>query len=104
MSDGAVGFLVLISISVGVAAIGHARSARYARTSILSGLLSIALFLGLVIARGDGDPFIAIAAVVGAGYGIVIALIVGLPFLLMRSRRLAAAAHECGNESDEPRR
>jgi hypothetical protein len=86
MSDGAVGFLVLVSISVVVAAIGHARSARYALTSVVSGLLSIALFLGIVIARGDGDPFIAIAAVVGAGYSIAIALVVGLPFLRRRSR------------------
>ena len=87
MSDGAVGFLVLISISVVIAAVGHTLSARYVLTSIVSGLLSIALFLWLVIARGDGDPFIAIAAVVGAGFSIVIALMVGLPFL--RKRRLA---------------
>ena len=91
MSDGAVGFLVLISISVGVATVGHALSTRYVLTSIVSGLLSIVLFVCLVIARGDRDPFIAIAAVVGAGFCIVIALMVGLPCLRMRSRRLAAA-------------
>lgn len=90
MSDGAVGFLVLLSISVGVAAVGHALSARYALTSVLSGLLSSGLFVWLVIARGDRDPFIAIAAVVGAGFSILIALMVGLPYLLMRSRRLHA--------------
>jgi hypothetical protein len=90
MSDGAVGFLVLVSISVVVAVIGHSRSARYALTSVVSGLLSITLFLGLVIAKGDGDPFIAVAAVVGAGFSMVIALMVGLPFLRRRSRRRAA--------------
>ena len=91
MSEGAVGFLVLVSISIGIAAVGHASSARYVLTSIVSGVLSIASFLGIVIARGDADPFIAIAAVVGAAFSLVVAFIVGLPFLLMRSRRSAAA-------------
>ena len=91
MSDGAVGFLVLVSISVGIAALGHALNVRYALTSIVSGLLAIALFLLIVIARGDADPFIAIAAVVGAAFSTVVAFVVGLPFLLMRSRRSAAA-------------
>lgn len=94
MSDGAVGFLVLIAISVGVAAVGHALTARYALTSVGSGLLSAVLFVGLVIARGDRDPFIAIAAVVAAGVGIIVALVVGLPFLRVRSTR--AATHPPG--------
>ena len=54
------------------------------------GLLSITLFLSIVIARGDRDPFIAIAAVVGAGFSITIAVFVGMPFVQRRSRRLAA--------------
>jgi hypothetical protein len=88
MDEGAVGFLVLTSISVLVAVAGHAFSARFALTTLLSGLLSIAVFLGLVIARGDRDPFIAIAAVVGAVYSLFIAGLVGLAFAQIRSWRL----------------
>jgi hypothetical protein len=91
MSEGAVGFLVLIAISVVVASVAHALIARYFLASILSGLLSIALFLGLVIARGDRDPFIAIAAVVGACFSTVLALMVGVPFMRSRARRSAGA-------------
>jgi hypothetical protein len=89
MDEGAVGFLVLTSISAFVAVAGHAFSARFALTTLLSGLLSIALFLGLVMARGDRDPFIAIAAVVGAAYSLFIAALVGLACAQIRSRRLA---------------
>jgi hypothetical protein len=41
-----------------------------------------------VIAKGDRDPFIAIAAVVGAVYSLFIAGLVGLAFAQIRSWRL----------------
>ena len=88
MDEGAVGFLVLTSISVLVAVAGHALSTRFAMTTLLSGLLSIAVFLGLVMARGDRDPFIAIAAIVGAAYSIVLAALVGLACSQVRAWRL----------------
>ena len=87
MSEGAVGLLVLLTLSVVVALAAHSWSRRYGLASFLSGVVSIVLFLAIVVSRGDADAFIAIAAIVGAGYSIVIALLVGLPFLYLRSRR-----------------
>lgn len=90
--EGLIGLLVLLGISVVVAAAWHSRSTAYLRTSLLSGVVSSGLFIALVIARGDRDPFIAIAAVGAAFYGIVVALIVGLPFLIVRRSRSARSA------------
>ena len=87
MSEGAVGLLVLLGISVVVPLIGHSLSTRYLLTSFLSGVIAISAFLALVLLRGDRDPFIAIAAVMGRGLAVLIALVVGLPFLFWRTRK-----------------
>ena len=87
MSEGAVGMLVLVGISVAVPLIGHSLSTRYLPTSVLSGVISITAFLAIVLLRGDRDPFIAIAAVVGGGLAVLIALLVGLPFIFRRTQK-----------------
>ena len=80
--------LVLLGISVAISLIGHSLTARYLLASFLSGVISISAFLAIVLMRGERDPFIAIAAVVGCGLAVLIALVVGLPFIFWRARRV----------------
>lgn len=87
MSEGTLGVLVLVGIATVVALITHASSVGYVSNSIFSGLSSSAIFIGFVIARGDADPQMGIAAVIGAIYATVIAFVVGLPFEIWRRSR-----------------
>jgi len=87
MDEGAVGLIVLVGIAVVVSLVGHARSATYFMTSLVSALISITMFLAIAIVRDGVDPFIALAAVIGGMYCFGIALVVGLPFWFFRQRR-----------------
>lgn len=86
MDEGTVGIIVLTAIATIVAGTGHWRSSRYGLTTLVTGVIAIAVFLIIVVLRGDADPFSAIAAIVGGIYSVLIAAIVGLPFLWIRSR------------------
>ena len=85
MSEGAIGIIILIAISV-ITAVGvHLFLRRYFSASLISAILSNALFQFIAYLHvGYLDPFLPIALLVGGALAYAIALIVGLVFLAYR--------------------
>ena len=85
MSEGMVGLIVLVAISVTAAIIWHAFAKRYFTASIASALMAAVAFqVAAYVHLGHLDPFFPIAVVASLVAAFVIALLVGLPF---RARR-----------------
>jgi hypothetical protein len=85
MSEGAAGIIILIAISVICAATVHIFLHRYFRASLVSAVLSTAIFQFIAyLYIGYLDPFWPIAILVGGAMAYAIALIIGLIFLSYR--------------------
>jgi hypothetical protein len=87
MNAGAIGFLVLLSLSVLAALIFHWRIRDYTRASCGAALVTTIAFqvVGFVY-LGRLDAFFLVALVTGGVLGLTVALIVGLPFLITRRK------------------
>jgi len=87
MNAGAIGFLVLLSLSVLAALIFHWRISDYMRASCGAALVTTIAFqvIGFVY-LGRLDAFFLVALVTGGVLGLTVALIVGLPFLITRRK------------------
>ncbi len=80
--------IVFVSIAIVCALILHWRVRSFFLASIISGPVASLIFQGVITVQlGYMDPFALIAVVVGAFYAWLIAIMVGLPFLGVRSKR-----------------
>ncbi len=87
MSEGAIGLIVLVSLSVVAAVVSHLLVRRYVLAAACGALVADVLFqIAACMHLGYLDPFILIAFVVAGGLAFSIGLVVGLPFRLMRRR------------------
>jgi hypothetical protein len=87
MSEGAIGLIVLVSLSVVAAVVSHMLVRRYLLAAACGALVADILFqVAAFVHLGHLDPFILIAFVVAGGLAFGIALVVGLPFRFMRRR------------------
>ena len=85
MSEGAIGIIILVSISVVTAVAVHLFLHRYFSASLVAAVLSNAIFQFLAYLHvGYLDPFLPIALLVGGALAYAIALIVGLVILAYR--------------------
>ena len=90
MSDGAVGLLVLVAISIGSAAAWHFKFREYAIAAGCAAATSVVVFQVVAyLQAGYLDPFFPIAVVTSSLLSFAIALIVGIPFWQRRRRALA---------------
>ena len=96
MSEGNVGILILCAISIASGAICHLITRHYFVASAVAGVTSCILFLCLDRIRiGHLDPFFPIAFVVGSALAMAIALLTGVPFLLLRRRSRQSPTGNC---------
>ena len=83
--------VVLLGLAVVMSFIGHSRSTRYLRTSLLVGVLTTAVWFAFVVARHHAPMFllravltadllIVLITITAAGCAVIIALVVGLFF------------------------
>lgn len=87
MSEGAVGFMVLIGLSIGTAVCFHFLIHHYALAIICAAISSDILFQIVVyLHAGYLDPFFTIALVTGGAIALVIAAIIGVPFAFLRRK------------------
>ena len=85
MSEGAIGIIILIAISVITTVAVHLFLRRYFSASLIAAVLSSAIFQFIAILHvGYLDPFLPIALLVGGALAYAIALIVGLIILAYR--------------------
>lgn len=105
MSEAAEGILILLGVTVVLAALSHLLIGKYLPASLVAALVSAAVFQILNFAHlGYIDPFLPVAVLVSAPLCFGLSLVVGLPF---RSRRLArdkARPGQPGSEADIVRR
>ena len=89
MSEGTIGIIILLGISVAAALVFHQLfPRRFALASLLSAAIASPLFLVVATLReGHLDPFAPIALVTGAAVAFVVALVVGA---IVRSLRPAS--------------
>ena len=79
MSEGAIGFLILVTISVVTAFIAHCLDRRIVRASIISVVVATVLFhTAAYLHQGYVDPMLPIAVVVGGAVSFVIAIAIGV--------------------------
>ena len=88
MSEGATGFLVLISISVFVALLAHWLIRHYLVASLCAAVMaSVGFQFAAYLHLGYLDPFFIIALATGAVVAFAIAALVGIPFIRVRRKR-----------------
>lgn len=85
MTEGEIGLVVHVAISVGVAVVVHWRERRFLRAVLVSSALATVLFqLAAYVHLGQLDPFFPIAVVVGGVSSAVLSAVVGGAFMLGR--------------------
>lgn len=88
MSEGAIGFLVLIGISVFAALLAHWLIGQYLLASLSAAVIaSIGFQFAVFLYLGYLDPFFIIALAAGAVVAFAVASIVGVPFIRIRRKR-----------------
>ena len=88
MSEGAVGFLVLLGLTAGAAVLWHALVKSYLLASVAAGLTAAGAFQVFdYVHRGHLDMFFHIVIMVTVPLCCGLSLIIGLPFLLRRTRQ-----------------
>ena len=88
MSEGTVGILVLVGISVSAGLVFHWFIRHYLVASCCAALVADAGFqFAAYLHFGYLDPFFIIAVVVGGGIAFAIAAVIGIPFVLIRRKR-----------------
>jgi hypothetical protein len=79
------GMIVLLTIAFGVAAICHWRIRRFWRATVVTALVTPAIFfIASTIQGGLPDPLRPVALVYFAGFALLIAMLVGLAFSAVR--------------------
>lgn len=77
MHEGTIGIIILVCISIIISLILHIFYKKYANVSLISGILSITIFLIIAHIISGPEKFIGIAFFVGGIFSILISLIVG---------------------------
>ncbi len=96
MSEGAIGILILIGISVIVAVLAHCFIRHYVLAVACTAFIASLAFNVAAYAHHP-DPFVGLALVFGAVYSGGIAALIGVPFILYRRKKQAPVA--CTSES-----
>jgi hypothetical protein len=87
MSEADQGLLVLAVASVGSAILFHSFVRSYAKASGLAAVVAAIVFqVAASIHLGHIDPFALIGLVTGGLFALVVALVVGIPFQVVRAR------------------
>ena len=87
MSEGEQGMLVLAIASVGSAIVVHAFIRNYLKACTIAAVVATIVFqVAAYVHLGHLDPFAIVALVVGGAVAFVAALVVGLPYRVVRSR------------------
>lgn len=88
MNEGAIGFLVLIGISVFTALLAHRLIRHYLLASLCAAIIaSIGFQFAVYLHLGHLDPFFIIALATGAVVTFLAAALVGVPFIRVRRKR-----------------
>ncbi|MEQ1860827.1 MAG: hypothetical protein ABMA13_12905 [Chthoniobacteraceae bacterium] len=88
MSGSAIALILLLSLSMAVAAFCHSTIRSFMGASTASALISTVLFQGAIYHNlGYLDPFFPIALVTGAFFGFLISIPVGLVARAIHARR-----------------
>lgn len=77
MSEGTIGIVVLVSLSVLISSTFHIFHKEYVRASIMGGVTSIVLFLTIAHIVTGPEKFIVIALIVGGVFCTLIAFVMG---------------------------
>ena len=90
MDKSALAFLIFCIVSIIVAYIAHKNIRQYILASLVAGISSSVIYQILgVFVLGYLDPFFIIAFVVGTVIAIIIACIVGIPFVCKHSKGIS---------------
>lgn len=90
MDKSALAFLIFCIVSIIVAYIAHKNIRQYILASLVAGISSSVIYQILgVFVLGYLDPFFIIAFVVGTVIAIIIACIVGIPFVRKHAKEIA---------------
>ena len=80
--------LIHITLSIGIASIAHWRSHHYLMACCFVAMFATVAFQIIAyLEAGYLDPLFFIATIVSGAVSLLIALLIGLPFLLLRKRR-----------------
>jgi hypothetical protein len=81
--------LIIVGLCVSTAVICHWLIRRYTIASVCSAVIAdLLLQIANYIENGYRDPFIQIALITGGGIALCIALLVGIPFVARRKKRV----------------
>lgn len=87
MNEGTQGLLVLAVAAVGSAILFHSFVRSYAKASGLAAVCAAIVFeVAASIHLGHVDPFALVGLVTGGAVALVVALLVGIPFRVVRAR------------------
>jgi hypothetical protein len=87
MSEGDQGLLVLAVASIGSALLFHSLVRSYAKASGLAAVVATIVFqVAATIHLGHVDPFALVALVTGGAVALIVALLIGIPFRVVRAR------------------
>jgi hypothetical protein len=86
MDEGTIGLIILVSINIVLSLIVHSFYKNKVNASLISGLLSIVIFLLLDSIVNGSDKFIMIAFFVGGFISILISLALGEIFYQIKKR------------------
>ena len=88
MYEGTVGLLVLLGCGVAASVISHLFVKRYLLACLVAAILGdVAFQVATYVHEGQLDPFFAIALITAFVVCFAIALLIGIPFHRLRSRR-----------------
>jgi hypothetical protein len=88
MSEGTIGILVLVGISVSAGLVFHSFIRHYIVATCCAALVAdVGFQVAAYLHLGHLDPFFIVALVIGGGYAFAIAAVTGIPFVFIRKKR-----------------
>jgi CHASE2 domain-containing sensor protein len=93
-SQGVIGLLVLVGLAVVAALVAHRFERHYLLACVPAAVTADLVFMGVAFLQdGRMDPFIVMALGSGFVVAYAVAMLVGIPFALVRRRRGARHTH-----------